>query len=507
MIDVALLSVIRRWHFREGRPIREISRVTGLSRNTVRKYLASGVVEPRYPDRKSPTKLDDYELTLTSWLFRESRRHRKQRKTVKQLHHDLVQLGYTGSYDRVAAFARMWRQEQQDAKKIAARHTYIPLSFAPGEAFQFDWSEDYVVIAGINTKLQIAQFKLSHSRAFFLRAYLTQTHEMLFDAHVHAFEVFGGVPERGLYDNMKTAVDKVGRGKQRAVNARFTAMVSHYLFEAEFCNPASGWEKGQIEKNVLDSRRRVWQSAPAFRSLVELNTWLKQRCVDLWQELPHPEDKRRTVYDYWLAERNSLMAVPAAFDGFVEFHKRVSSTCLITHELNRYSVPASFANRPVSLRVYADRLVIVAEAQVIAIHDRVFNRDRKAGSGKTIYDWRHYLSVVQRKPGALRNGAPFHELPDSFRRLQGQLLKRPGGDREMADILALVLLHDEALVEQAVMAALEVEQPSKQHVLNCLSRLSDIPRPKPTAAPPALKLVTEPVADTGRYDRLRGVKP
>jgi transposase len=463
-------------------------------------------VEPRYPNRKSPSKLDDYELTLTSWLFRESRRHRKQRKTVKQLYSDLVQLGYSGSYDRVAAFARAWRQEQQEAKKTAARHTYVPLSFAPGEAFQFDWSEDYVVIDGFNTKLQIAHFKLSHSRAFFLRAYLTQTHEMLFDAHYHAFDAFGGIPERGLYDNMKTAVDKVGRGKQRAVNKRFIAMVSHYLFEAEFCNPASGWEKGQVEKNVLDSRRRVWQSVPGFKSLVELNDWLKRRCSELWQELPHPEDKGRTVYDYWMAERDSLMEVPTAFDGFVEFNKRVSSTCLITHEHNRYSVPASFANRPVSLRVYADRLVIVAEAAVIANHERIFSRD-KSVSGKTIYDWRHYLSVVQRKPGALRNGAPFHELPDSFRQLQSLLLKRPGGDREMVDILALVLLHDEQRVEQAVAEALKVDQPSKQHVLNCLSRLNDGPKPKPSSAPPALRLVTEPVADTNRYDRLRRAKP
>ena len=150
MIDVALLSVIRRWHFREGMPIREITRRTGLSRNTVRKYLAKGVVEPRYPDRKSPSKLDDYELTLTSWLFRESRRHRKQRRSVKQLHLDLVQLGYTGSYDRVAAFARQWRQEQQESQRTAAKNTFVPLTFAPGEAFQFDWSEDYVVIGGVN---------------------------------------------------------------------------------------------------------------------------------------------------------------------------------------------------------------------------------------------------------------------------------------------------------------------------------------------------------------------
>jgi len=402
----------------------------------------------------------------------------------------------------VAAFARGWREQQQEAKKTAARHTYVPLSFAPGEAFQFDWSEDYVVIGGVNTKLQVAHFKLSHSRAFFLRAYLTQTHEMLFDAHYHAFEAFGGIPERGLYDNMKTAVDKVGRGKQRSVNARFTAMVSHYLFEAEFCNPASGWEKGQVEKQVLDSRRRVWQGAPAFKSLAELNVWLKQHCIGLWRELPHPEDRRRTIHDYWLAERDSLMEAPAAFDGFVEYHKRVSSTCLITHEHNRYSIPASFANRPVSLRVYADRLVIVAEAAVIAQHERIFSRD-KSITGRTIYDWRHYLSVVQRKPGALRNGAPFNELPDSFRQLQNRLLKRPGGDREMVDILALVLLHDEQLVEQAVAEALNVEQPSKQHVLNCLSRLGEPAKPKPSSIPPALKLVAEPTANTGRYDHLR----
>lgn len=502
MIDVALLSVIRRWHFREGMPIREITRRTGLSRNTVRKYLAKGVVEPRYPDRKSPSKLDDYELTLTSWLFRESRRHRKQRRSVKQLHLDLVQLGYTGSYDRVAAFARQWRQEQQESQRTAAKNTFVPLTFAPGEAFQFDWSEDYVVIGGVNTKLQIAHFRLSHSRAFFLRAYLQQTHEMLFDAHYHAFQVFGGVPERGIYDNMKTAVDKVGRGKQRTINKRFQSMVSHYLFEAEFCNPAAGWEKGQVEKQVRDARHLLWQKAPAFRSLTELNHWLLQRCLALWQELPHPQDKRRTLHQYWQAERDTLMAVPAAFDGFVEYTKRVSSTCLITHEHNRYSVPASFANRPVSLRVYCDRLVVVAEAQIIACHVRVFSRDHSV-TGKTIYDWRHYLSVVQRKPGALRNGAPFEELPDSFKQLQHQRLKRPGGDREMVDVLALVLLHDERLVEQAVEAALSIERPSRQHVMNCLNRMHDKPAPEPLKPPPTLMLVTEPLANTARYDELR----
>jgi len=502
---VALLSVIRRWHHRDGIPIREITRRTGLSRNTVRKYLATQIVEPQYPRRKTPSKLDDYEHTLTSWLFRESKRHRKQRRSVKQLHSDLVQLGFSGSYDRVAAFARQWRQEQQDAKRTASKNTFVPLQFAPGEAFQFDWSEDYAVINGVNTKLQIAHFKLSHSRAFMLRAYPLQTHEMLFDAHYHCLRSLGGIPERGIYDNMKTAVDKIGRGKERVVNKRFQAMVSHYLFEAEFCNPAAGWEKGQVEKNVRDSRHRIWHQAPAFKTLEELNQWLTRRCQSLWQEILHPEQKQRSIAELWKEEQEALMPMPVAFDGFVEHTKRVSSTCLITFERNRYSVPASFANRPISLRVYSDRLVIVAEANVVAQHSRHFHRDHNS-PGVTIYDWRHYLSVIQRKPGALRNGAPFHELPESFRRLQKRLLKRLGGDREMADILALVLNHDEALVEKAIIESLETGQPSKQHVLNCLGRLQDGPKLQPLQPPPALQLITEPQANTERYDNLRETK-
>ena len=133
---MALVSVIRRWHLRDGIPIREIARRTSLSRNTVRRYLASQDLEPTYPARKSPSKLDDYEETLTSWLFRESRRHRKQRRTVKQLYRDLVGLGYTGSYDRVAAFARQWRREQQGAKLRAGKRAFVPLQFSPTEAFQ-----------------------------------------------------------------------------------------------------------------------------------------------------------------------------------------------------------------------------------------------------------------------------------------------------------------------------------------------------------------------------------
>ena len=502
MIDVDLLSVIRRWHGRDKLPIREITRRTGLSRNTVRKYLATGEVSPQYPARKSVSKLDPYAETLASWLAREASRGRKRRRNLKQLHRDLVSLGFDGSYDRVAAFARNWRRRERERTNRATRGTFVPLIFAPGEAFQFDWSEDWIRIGGKSIKLQMAHFKLCHSRAFFLRAYPLQTHEMLFDAHNHAFRVLGGVSERGIYDNMKTAVDKVGRGKQRQVNARFRAMVSHFLYEAEFCNPAAGWEKGQVEKNVRDARHRLLQDAPAFVDLAALNDWLEQRCQALWTEIAHPELADRSIAEVLEDERRALMAMPPPFDGFVEHTKRVSPTCLINFERNRYSIPAAFANRVVSLRVYADRLVIVAEAQIIAEHVRVFSRDHSS-RGKTVYDWRHYLAVVQRKPGALRNGAPFAELPMSFKRLRSVLMKRDGGDREMADILALVLHHDEKLVEQAVREAIASGIVSKTHILNGLSRLLDTPPSAALEPPPALNLQDEPVANTERYDHLR----
>ena len=294
MIDVATLSVIRRWALREHLSLREIARRTGLSRNTIKKYLRADTVEPRYAKRVSPSKLDPFADKLAGWLKTEAGKSRKQRRTVKQMHADLAALGYDGSYNRVAAFARVWQAKRQEAEGTTGRGTFVPLTFGAGEAFQFDWSEDWAVIGGERTKLQVAHTKLSHSRAFIVRAYLLQTHEMLFDAHNHAFRVLGGVPRRGIYDNMKTAVDKVRRGKERDVNARFGAMVSHFLFEAEFCNPASGWEKGQVEKNVRDARHRLWQHVPAFATLAALNDWLEARCTALWREIDHGRERQKT---------------------------------------------------------------------------------------------------------------------------------------------------------------------------------------------------------------------
>ncbi|SON56608.1 Transposase [Hartmannibacter diazotrophicus] len=490
-------------YLRENLSIREIARRTGLSRNTIAKHLAAGTIEPKFATPDRPGKLDPFAERLAGWLKTEAARPRKQRRTLKQMHADLVVLGFTGSYNRVAAFARSWQADRQREQQTAGRGTFVPLAFRPGEAFQFDWSEDYAALGGERTKLQVAHIKLAHSRAFLLRAYLLQTHEMLFDAHWHGFRVFGGVPGRGIYDNMKTAVDRVGRGKERQVNIRFLAMTNHYVFEPEFCNPAAGWEKGQVEKNVRDSRHQILQAMPGFPDLSALNAWLEQRCQDLWRETAHGT-LPGSIADVWAEERTALMPLPVAFDGFVELGKRVSPTCLISFERNRYSVPSSFANRPVSLRVYPDRLVLAAEGNVLCEHARVIQRGHHLPP-RTIYDWRHYLAVIQRKPGALRNGAPFADLPPAFRQLQDHMVRRTGGDREMVDILALVLHHDEQAVLTAVELALVEGVPTKTHVLNILHRLVDgkMTGGPDLDTPEALVLHREPEANVDRYDGLR----
>ena len=500
---MGLLNIIRRMHLRQKLSIREIARRTGLSRNTVTKHLAAGTIEPTFATPDRPSKLDPFAEKLAGWLKTEGGRSRKQRRTLKQLHADLVALGFTGSYGRVASFAQQWRADRQREQQTTGRGTFVPLSCRPGEAFQFDWSEDFAVLGRERTKLQMAHIKLSHSRAYLLRAYLLQTHEMLFDAHWHGFRVFGGVPGRGIYDNMRTAVDRVGRGKERQINMRFLAMTNHYVFEPEFCNPAAGWEKGQVEKNVRDSRHQILHKMPDFPDLAALNAWLEQRCLDLWRETAHGT-LAGTITDVWAEERAALMPVPVAFDGFIELSKRVSPTCLISFERNRYSVPASFANRPVSLRVYPDRLVVAAEGNILCEHPRLIERSHHLPQ-RTIYDWRHYLAVVQRKPGALRNGAPFLELPPAFRQLQDHMLRKPDGDREMVDILALVLHHDEEAVLTAVELSLAEGVPTKTHVLNLLHRLVDgkVIGGPPLYTPQALVLHREPKANVERYDGLR----
>jgi transposase len=418
---------------------------------------------------------------------------KQNRRTAKALFVQIKAAGYTGGYSRVTDFIRAWREQEGKAPKA-----FVPLAFELGEAFQFDWSDEGMVVGGIFYKLQVAHLKLCASRAFWLVAYPSQGHEMLFDAHTRAFMALGGIPRRGIYDNMKTAVDKVKKGKGRVINARFTAMCAHYLFDADFCNVASGWEKGVVEKNVQDSRRRIWLDAQKIRwgSFADLNAWLGERCRTLWSELRHPEFKGLSVLEMLEQERLELMPMPSPFDGYVEKPARVSSTCLVSVARNRYSVPCEWANHQVSTRLYPTRVEVAAADAIVASHERL------ADSGHIRYDWQHYIALVQRKPGALRNGAPFADLPAPLQRLRQGLMRHAGGDRVMAQVLAAVPTAGLEAVLVAVDLVVESGALSAEHVLNVVARLNAVPVPASVAT--TLQLTQAPLANTGRYDSLRG---
>jgi len=498
VITMDMIGKVRRMRMRDKLSISEIAKTTRLSRNTIKKWLKEpGDVEPKYRRSSPPGKLTAYMPTLEQCLKTDSHRPKHARRNGRALFKQIQAQGYRGGYSGVTDFIRAWRTQ---TSKDPAR-AFVPLTFELGEAFQFDWSEEGLVVGGVYHHMQVSHLKLCASRAFWLVAYPSQGHEMLFDAHTRSFHALGGVARRGIYDNMKTAVDKVKKGKGRIVNARFAAMASHYLFDPDFCNVASGWEKGVVEKNVQDSRTRIWIEAGTrrFGSFAELNAWLGERCRSVWADTQHTEHQQFTVAEMLELEREHLMSMPEPFDGYVERLARVSSTCLVAVARNRYSVPCEWAGQMVSTRLYPNRVDVAAADALVASHARLPNRRQ------TAYDWQHYIDLVQRKPGALRNGTPFLDLPPALLRLRQSLLRHAGGDRVMADVLAVVPQAGLESVLVAVELVLEGATPngsiSVEHVRNVLGRLN---APQvPEQAETALQLTLVPKADTARYDRLR----
>jgi transposase len=492
-----LLGKIRRMHVREKLSERAIAKRTGLSRNTVHKWLQTPekVQQPKYARGKGFSKLEGFTDELELALKADALRPKHDRRSARALFAQIKANAYVGGYTRVTDFIRTWRASA--GKDIKA---FVPLKFEMGEAFQFDWSEEGLVVGGIYHRMQVSHMKLCASRAFWLVAYPSQGHEMLFDAHTRSFAALGGVARRGIYDNMKTAVDKVKKGKGRTVNARFAVMCAHYLFDADFCNVASGWEKGVVEKNVQDSRRRIWIDAQTRKwgSFEELNAWLGERCRSLWSEIRHPEYQQFSVAEMLEQERTELMPMPTVFDGYIERSAKVSSTCLVAVARNRYSVPCELAGQRVSTRLYPNRVEIATDELIVARHERLSNR------GHISYDWQHYIALVQRKPGALRNGAPFADMPEPLLRLRQGLMRHDGGDKTMAQVLGCVSCHGLEAVLVAVELVIESGALSTEHVLHVLARLNAPPVPETVDS--SLHLEEAPVANTGRYDSLRSVQ-
>ena len=496
MICVETIGKIRRWHRIEKLSISQIARRLGASRNTVKKYLKSKVTAPKYAARpKRFPVMGPWAARLLELLREDAAKPVRERRNGQRLYDTLVEEGFRGSYPTLQRAVRAWKVERErDGGRV-----FIPLVFAPGEAYQFDWSYETVELGGQVQSVKVAHLRLAHSRVFLAVAYLREAQEMVFDAHWRAFRLWGGVPRRGIYDNLKTAVDLIFVGKERQYNRRFLQMASHYLIEPVACTPAAGWEKGQVENQVGHVREQVFTPRLKCADLVELNALLERRCVEIARQVAHPEQREHTRWEVFeAAERAALLPLPAPYDGFAEREVRVSSTALVHYDRNRYSVDCRRAGKTVSVRAYAERIVMVADGQVVGEHPRSFERER------TFFDPWHYVPALATKPGALRNGAPFRDwpLPAAIRELRDILLRKPGGDRQFVTVLNAIRADGLEAVAVACELALEAGSPTADYVLNALNRFKPQPTITPVATPASLQLKEEPRADVGRYDRL-----
>ena len=500
MLVVETVVRIRREHA-AGKAIKAIARDLRLSRKVVRKAVRSPEAAFAYRRDVQPfPRLGPFKDRLDELLAENEARPRRDRLRMTRVHDLLVREGYDGSYDSVRRYAARWQIERRKGSGDVSA-AFVPLLFQPGEAYQFDWSHEDVEIAGLPMRVKAAQVRLCASRAVYVRVYPRETQEMVFDAHARAFAFFGGVPTRGIYDNMKTAVDAVFTGKERAFNRRFLIMTDHYMIEPTACTPASGWEKGQVENQVQTIRGRFFEPRLKFASLEELNGWLEAECRRWAERHTHPDRRDITVARAWEAERPALQRLPTPFDGYHETEHTVSGTCLITFDRNRYSVMARAARGVVRVRAYADRIVARQGEEIVAEHPRAFGR------GRTIYDPWHYLPVLARKPGALRNGAPFQDwsLPPGLSELRSRLGANDEADRRFVRVLAMVTTDGLEAVEAAAREAVDGGAASDDVVLNILSRRREPPRPEAIVTGDALALTHAPTADCARYDRLRGV--
>ena len=449
MLTVIQFELIRRKVLIDGMSGRAVARKYHHSRDSVKKALAQAV-PPGYrrQEPRSRPVLEPVRGIIEAWLEADQKGRPKQRHTAKRIWERLRdEHQFTGSYSPVQRFVAEWKRRQG----LLTSDVFVPLLFAPGAEAQVDWGEGTVLIGGQERVLSFFCVRFAFSRAVFVRAYERQDQVSFLDAHVRAFEFFGGVPKRLAYDNLKTAVIRVGRGRDRDLNAKFVELRSCYLFETRFCNVASGNEKGHVENLVKRVQRTFLTPLPEVSSLAELNQQLERDCR---RELDQPtRDQRtgesRTSRELFVEEKSQLRPLPPQpFAACAEVTTRVDKASTVRFENCSYSVPVKHAYQPCVVRGYLDRIEILCEHACVATHAR------GTVAQQYVLEPRHYLPLLRRKPGLLHNGRPFQGEPfgPDFALLRQELEYRYAADgtRQFLRVLLLLTEHPEADVRAAV---------------------------------------------------------
>lgn len=428
MLTVDDYERIRRLVLVEGLSQRDAARQLGHSRKTVRKALRHS--SPPGYRRTEPIRrpaIDPVRHIIDTWLEEDRQRPPKQRHTGQRVFERLRdEYGFRGSASAVRRYVAH--------KRATSGEVFFPLAFDPGEEAQVDWGEARCVIDGAERKVFLFCMRLCHSTASYVRAYERGNQESSLDGHVRGFEFFGGVARRCAYDNLKSAVISVGKGRKRRLTNKFRQLRSHYLFQTRFCNVARAHEKGHVENLVRRSQKRFMTPLPEVASLNELNAHLLRECERDLDERARPHSLSRR--ELLATERERMLPLPAApFAACRQESTFATKQALVRFDTNDYSVPVRWAYHQVVVNGFVDRVEITVAHERVAVHTRSY------GAGEFILEPEHYIPLLETKPGGIHNARPFKGQPwgDDFARIRTELEYRYGGEgtREFVKLLLL----------------------------------------------------------------------
>ena len=450
MTKVELFEIIRREHFLHGNGIRKISRERGIHRRMVRQALDNAIPPNRKNvEREAPVLRTAHKQLVDKWLEADKTAPRKQRHTARRIWQRLrAETDFTGAESTIRRFVGRRRRELG-----LSREAFVPLSHEPGKEAEVDWYEADVDFPWGRERVYFFQMRSCYSGREFNIAFPRQTQRAFLEGHVLAFKYFGGVFERLRYDNLKSAVKRVLRGRRRVETDKFTALRSHYLFDSEFCRVGLGGahEKGGVEGGLGRFRRTHLVPVPQVESYEALNRLLLDACFR--DDSRRMEGRVTTIIEDWEKERDLLRSLPKD-----SFPTEAAGTLMVNRKgcvklrSNQYSVPIRLVGRQVEYRLHTQKIELLHSGEVVAVHPRLQERH---GIHLKLD---HYVELLWYKPGALNRSLPLRqarergEWPASYDRLFSVLEERFNKAEAARQMLAVLMLHRDFSPEEVFMA-------------------------------------------------------
>jgi len=498
MLTMDQKAQIRHMVLVEGKSRRQVVRETGHSRNTIKKMLKNAEA-PRYEKkagRVAPI-LGPYKELITTWVEEDKKKVKKERRTAVRMYQLLKEHhGYAGGESTLRAYVG-------NLRKKGRNKVYVPLAYDPGETAQVDFGEGLVEIGGKVVKAQLFLMWLGYSGAVFVQAYPAQTQEVFFEGHATAFAFFGGVPREVWYDNLKNAVQKLLRGRNRKEQDSFISFRSHHLFQAQYCNPRSGWEKGGVEGKVGYSRRNWLIGARGFEDWDDLNAYLRQQC-ELEQQRTL-KGRSESIGERLVTEQAQLLPLPASYPCCKTVVVKANKLSLVNFATNRYSIPVAHAHEALTLRAYVDRIEISNGTETIARHRRCWERDQD------ILQPQHYLPLLAQRPRAFEHAKAIREWrqtwPEAFDVTYARLQKRyepAQATRMFITILQMGATYSEKALAMALEEALAYECLQPACIQELLRRRHEEVAPSPLSLKghPQLADIQVSLPVVQQYDQL-----